>query len=176
MLGAMLLLCVGGWAFLTYVTLPRVREGAGGALADGVGTEVARRLSGTPGEAIAAGTTVITAAELERALAGTLGPGGAGGGVQNLTIEFTPAGVALGIRAEGGQTATYTGLPAVEDGRLVLRDMRSDSDLLDLFLPADDLGRAIADGVNRTLAADNLVLEGIELGDGQIELQTAPTP
>ncbi len=174
MLGASLLLCIGGWGVLTYVTLPRVRQGASGALADGVGTEVARRLpeAASPGGEPAAGTTVITAEELERALAETFGQGGNGGSVQNLAVDFGPAGVALGLQAEGGQAATYTGVPAVEDGRLVLRDMASDSGVLEFFLPADELGRAIADGVNQALAADGLRLEGLELGEGRIELRT----
>jgi hypothetical protein len=165
-------LCIGGWVLLWYAGLPRLREGVQAGLADGIGTEVAARLpTVVPGE-IGPGSYVVTAEELERALGSTV----QGGTVQGITVDFSPSGLALGVRTEGGQTATYTGVPAVEDGRLVLRDMRSDSDVLDLFLPAEDLGAAIADGVNRTLAAQDLLLDGVELGVGRLELHLVPSP
>jgi len=168
---AVVALCIGGWVLLWYAGLPRLREGVQAGLTEGIGTEVAARLpTVVPGE-IVPGSYVVTAEELQRALGGTV----QGGSVQGITVDFSPSGLALGIQTEGGQAATYTGVPAVEDGRLVLRDMRSDSDVLDLFLPADDLGAAVADGVNRALAAQNLLLDGVELGNGQLELRLAPS-
>lgn len=164
-------LCLGGWVLLWYAGLPAVRGEVRADLVEGVGTEIARNLPAASAVGIAPGSYVITAADLEQALGANFTGGGS---VQGLSIDISPAGVSLGITAEGGQAATYTGVPATADGRLILRDMRSDNEVLEFFLPAQELGQAIADGVNQALAADRLILEGVELSDGRIELRTAP--
>lgn len=164
--------CLVGWVVLWYAALPRLRGGVQAGLADGIGTEVAARLPATPaGEG---GRYVLTEADLESSLSGATAEGGGAGSVEGLDVEISPGGFALGIRTAGGQSATYTGVPAVEAGQLVIREMRSDSEVLQVFLPAEDLAGAIAQGVNGTLTAQGAVLDGLALREGEIELRTAP--
>lgn len=164
-------LCIGGWVLLWYAGLPRLRGGIQEGLAEGIGTEIATRFSATP-SAAGGGSYVVTAAELEQALGGGTAGDGPGGGVEGLDVDISPTGFALGVRTAGGQAATYRGVPAAADGRLVVREMRGDSDLLEVFLPAADLAAAIEDGVNRSLAAEGLILEAVELRAGEIALRT----
>ncbi|MGH2549928.1 MAG: hypothetical protein ACRDHN_11085, partial [Thermomicrobiales bacterium] len=59
------------------------------------------------------------------------------------------------------------------DGRLDVQNMTTSSGLLDFLFPADDVAGAIEDGVNNYLEANNLVLTGLTMGDGEITLDVA---
>jgi len=160
-------LCVLGVALGWLVVLPRAREGIRGEVADGVGTEIAGQIAAAG--AAEPGRHVISARSLEDRLRGQV----EGDNVENLVVRITPAGVAFGFSPRG-ETATYTGVPVAEGGRLVLDDMAVSNGTLGLFLRPADVGAAIADGVNRYLDEHGLRLEAVELGEGELTLVTVP--
>ncbi len=168
---AVLALCLAGGALAWFVALPAVRRDVRGEIEDGVAAEVARRIPPTPGLGVAPGTYVVTEDQLQAGLRANAEDDG----LANLVVRLSPTGVALGF-ATRGQSATYTGRPAAANGRLVLRDMATTNDALAVLLPPDDLGRAIADAVNGYLAANDLRLQSVALGDGTLTLTTAPAP
>lgn len=167
--GILLLICVGVGAHFWFVALPDVRS----TIREGI--EVARRLPPTVGSGVAPGTYTITERDLQQSLLASTGDADAtpAAGAADILLRLPPAGVEIGIAAQG-QDATYRGRLAVADGRLLLPDLAVDNDVLALFLPPSDLAAAIADGVNRHLAANDLRLEAVSPTDGAVTLTTAP--
>lgn len=176
-IGALLLLCLGVGALGWFVGLPALRGGLRDGIADGIATAVVQRLPATPGVGVAPGTYTITERELQASLLANSGGRAAtpAAGDADLLVRLTPAGVEIGVSSQG-QDARYRGRLAAADGRLVLPDLTVDNDALALFLPPSDLARAIADGVNRHLAANDLRLQSVIPTDGAVTLVTAPTP
>lgn len=173
--GVLLLLCLGLGAVAWFAGLPALRGGLQDGIADGIATAVVDRLPPSPGLGVAPGTTTITERDLQASLLANAGDRDAtpAAGDADILLRLTPAGVEIGISAQG-QDATYRGRLAAEDGRLVLPDLAVDNDVLALFLPPADLAAAIADGVNRHLAANDLRLESVTPTDGAVTLTTAP--
>ena len=72
-----------------------------------------------------------------------------------------------------GPSFSYTGLPAAENGRLVMRDMHVDNRVLGFLLTPGALGNAIEDAVNDYLSDNGLRLNAVQLSNGTLTLTTA---
>ncbi|CAA9562756.1 MAG: hypothetical protein AVDCRST_MAG49-2642 [uncultured Thermomicrobiales bacterium] len=164
---ALLALCVLGSALGYFVALPRLRDNLRDEVADGIGTEVAGQIA--PAGNAEPGRHVITARDLQDSLTGRI----SGQGLEDLVVRIAPTGVEFGFSTRG-QDATYAGNPVVAGGRLAMTDMTVSNDSLGFFLRPDDVGAAIEAGVNGYLAANGLTLDGVELGEGEMTLVTAP--
>lgn len=164
----LLVLCVVCVGLGYFVAIPRVRDTARDGIRDAVSTEVARQIPARAGNA-APGAYTISAQELQDSLLANLGDAR----VNDVVIRITPTGMVLGVTSEGGQETTYTGVPTAVGGRLVMTDMDTSSDFLNFLFPADDLGDAIEAAVNGYLAQNGLTLESLDLGDGELTLNTA---
>lgn len=167
--GVLLLLCLGVVALGWFVGLPAVRDGFRDTIEESVAEEVAQRIPATPGAGVAPGTYTITQRELETSLRANLQTDDP----DDLVVRLLPSGVELGFTTRG-QEVIYTGRLAAEEGRLVLNDMETNNEGLAFVLPPDDLGRAIADAVNRYLAANALRLDAVETTEGAVALTIAP--
>ena len=166
---AVLGLCVIACAVTWFVGVPAFQDAVREDVEDGVATEVARRIPRTARGAAQPGSYVITQESLRRQLMAEAEDTNA----QDVVLQITPSGLELGFTTRG-QDVTYSGTPVAEDGRLVIRDIQTDTDWLGFILPADDLAQAIEDGVNGYLAENRLRLDAVELGDGAMTLTTGP--
>lgn len=166
--GVLLLLCLGVAALGWFVGLPAVRDGFRDTIEESVAEEVAQRIPATPGVGVAPGTYTITQRELEASLRQNLQTDDP----DDLVVRLRPSGIELGFTTRG-QEVTYTGRLAAEEGRLALNDMETNNEGLAFVLPPDDLGRAIADAVNRYLAANDLRLDAVETTEGAVVMTTA---
>jgi hypothetical protein len=168
MLLGVCVLCVGlGW----FVGLPRFREAVGDGFEDAMSTEVARELAPRPGAAPVPGVYTITEDELRQSLEAEA----EGEGVEDVLIRITPSELEFGFTS-GSQELTYSGGVAVEDGQLVVTDFEANNDVMDFFFPAEELGAAIEDSINNYLAANGLVLDDVELQEGEMVLDVEAAP
>ena len=168
-LGLLLLCCALGW----FVAIPRVRDGLRNSIADGLATNVAEQLATRvpAGERLDPGTYTISVAAIEDEIAQGLNQPSIEG------VRITTAGDELAVVVEsGGQAVSYRGRPLAQDGRLVMADMRTTSDLAGFFVPPDSLGDAIELGVNRYLETQGLRIDAIELAGEEIVLRTSGVP
>jgi hypothetical protein len=165
---AVLGLCVVGCGLGWFVLLPRVQDAIAGEFEDAVATGVAGVTADAP--VVGAGTLVVTEETLNRQFAAEV-EGSQGVEVEDVATRITPAGIEI-VFDLSNRDATYAGQVAAEDGRLVVRDMEVDPSEMRWFLPADKMGEAIEDGVNGVLAANDLRLASVVLGDGEMTLQT----
>lgn len=160
-------LCVVCVALGYFVAIPRIRDSAQNGVRDAISTQVARQIPAAAGGA-APGAYTITAAELQTSLNQNLSTDS----VNDLVITIAPSGFEFKVTAKGGQETTYTGVPAAENGRLVMNQMATNSDFLDFIFPAGTLGNAIEEAVNGYLAANHLSLADLTMADGEITLET----
>ena len=156
-----------GVALGYFVGVPRIRDAAQVGVRDAIGTEVARQIPATTGQA-APGSYTIFEDELQTSLNANV----TANGVDTLDIQINPSGFSFRLSAQGNRESTYTGVPVAEDGRLVMTRMETSNGFLDFVFPAEDLGVAIEDAVNGYLAANGLALDGLALGDGELTLET----
>lgn len=162
-------LCVVGCGLLYFLALPNIRDSVQSALEDGMTTVVAGQIPAIDGVALP-DTYEITQEELQQSIAANLGSGT----MDDIQLTIDPVtGFSIGLSSQGGQGATYTGLPTVEDGKLVLTNMESSDGFLDFVVPADRIGDAIEDAVNGYLAANGLTIQSLEVLDGKIDIVTA---
>ena len=165
---ALLGLCLIACGLLYFVGVPRIRDSARDGMRDAISTTVARQIPASADGAAEPGTYELTETELQSEITGNLDVQN----VEDLVIDLTPAGITFRILTDGDQDLTYTGRPEVVDGQLRMADMEASDGFLDFIFPADDLGEAIEDAVNKYLAENNLRLESVELTDEALVLET----
>ena len=162
-------LCVVGGILGWLVGVPRLRDNLRDGVRDGIATEVAAQIPAGAGGEVPPGRYTFTEDELQAGLAEE-----AGDQVEDVLIALSPTGIRLGFVAQGDQEFNYRGVPAAENGRFVVQNMEATNGVLDFLLPADDLATAIEDAVNGYLGENNLRLQAVELGDGELTLETEP--
>lgn len=167
-IGGALGICVICGLLVTFVAMPRIRDGVQDNIKSAISTEVARQIPAVPGGSAAPGTYTITAASLEETLRSS---GNDRTETENAIVRINSRQIEIGLDAQG-QDAMYTGVPVAVDGELRMEQMQSTSRVLEFILSPSDLGEAIADPLNAYLAANDLRLESIELQEGQLQLTT----
>jgi hypothetical protein len=163
----LLALCLVGCGLGFFVGIPRIRNDAQDGVRDALSTEIAIQIPANGGVA-APGSYTISATDLQNSLLTNVNDSA----VSDIVVRITPSGMAFGVKSDGGQETTYTGVPVATDGKLAMTQMETNSGVLDFFFPADDLGEAVEQAVNNYLGANNLELESLTLGDGEITLHT----
>ncbi len=161
---AILGFCILGCVLVFVTGIPAFRNEVRDGLHDAVATEVARQIPATSGGAAQAGTYTLSAASLEAGLRENLEDDD-----DALIVRITPVQMEVGITSQG-QDAFYTGIPVAEDGELEMGEMTTDNGLVSFLLPPDTIASAIEEAVNDYLAANNLRLDSLELGDGEMTL------
>ncbi len=167
-IGGALSICVICGLLVTFVAMPRIRDGVQDNIKSAISTEVARQIPSVPGGSAAPGTYTITAVSLEETLRSSENKRTE---TDNAIVRINARQIEIGLDAQG-QDAMYTGVPVVVDGELRMEQMQSTSRVLEFILSPDDLGEAIADPVNAYLANNGLRLESVELQEGQLQLTT----
>lgn len=163
-----LVLCLAACGLGYFVGLPRVRDSVRDGIRDAISTEVAVQIPATGGGSAAPGDYTITALELQNSLAANFNSST----VDDIIVRINQAGFEFGFKASGGQETTYSGLPSVENGKLVMTNMKASDGTIDWFFPAKDLGKAIEQAVNNYLAENNLQIADLTLNDGSITFET----
>jgi hypothetical protein len=164
-LGICLLCCGLVW----FVAIPRARDTVEDGLREAVGTEVAVRVA--PVGTVEPGEYVITEADLQGQFDNALTDNSAQ--VKNLTVDITPDQIRVGFTS-GEQDASYTGRLVAVDGRIDVQDMETSSGFLDFLFPAGIVEDGIEAGVNNFLDANNVILTGLTMEEGQMTLQVEP--
>ncbi|RIK47358.1 MAG: hypothetical protein DCC58_00160 [Chloroflexi bacterium] len=162
--GFLVVCCVLG----IFVGLPQLRDELESEVHEAVSTEVARRIPAIPGTGAEPGEYIITQESLQASIRENADNER---DAENLFVRITPAQVEVGLVSRG-QDATYSGVPAAENGQLVMHDMDSNNRFFEFVLSPDRLGRTIAEAVNSYLAQNGLQLQSLELQDGQMVLIT----
>jgi hypothetical protein len=162
-----LAVCVVIFGALGVLTVRNAQAEIGKAVREGLTAELARAIPREGDEPVAPGEYVITAEDLRRRLA----PVVEGGGDQSLGVTITPAGIAFELASQG-QVFIIRGRPVAVEGRLAMREMASNHPGIDLVLPPEQVGQAIAGGVNDYLVSVGLRLEEVKLGEGELTLVT----
>ena len=165
--GAVLGFCLLGCILVFVAGLPAFRDEVRDGVHDAVATEVARQIPPISGGAAQPGTYTLTDADLEASLRENLDENE--DDEQDLIVRILPTHVEIGITSQG-QDAIYTGVPAAEDGELVMQDMDTDNGFVSFLLPPDTIAGAIEDAVNDYLTANNLRLDSVTLSDGELTL------
>jgi hypothetical protein len=161
---AVLGFCILGCILVFVAGIPAFRNEVRDGLHDAVATEVARQIPTTAGGTAQPGSYTLNAASLQAGLRQNLDDDD-----EALIIRITTGQIEVGITSQG-QDAFYTGTPVAENGELEIRDMTTDNGLVSFLLPPDTISAAIEDPVNDYLAANNLRLDALELGDGEMTL------
>lgn len=162
-------LCVLSCAALVFLGIPAVREGLRNEIEHAVSTEVAQQIPAPAGGVAAPGEYTITENSLQASLRSNLDADGESAG--DVFVDITVDRLEIGVISQG-QTATYSGLPTIVDGRFVVRDSESSSRFLSFVLPADEFAEALEDAVNGYLEANNLELSELQMTDGAIVMIT----
>lgn len=147
--------------------LPNIRDQVQNEVGHAVSTQVARHIPTVAVGSIAPGRYEISASELQSSIAGELSGGRAD--VDDVIVRITSGVVELGFTARG-QDVVYSGVPVVENGRLSFRNMDANVRVFEYLLPPDQLGDALADGINQFLSANDMLLNGVDLQSGAIVL------
>lgn len=164
--GGLLVLCLLLCGVGYFVGLPRFQEQVSDTIDYSISTVVAEQIPAVGGAA-APGQYVLTQQEIQDSIAANIE-----GNVQDLIIRIDESGITFGLIAEQGAETTYSGVPTVENGRLVMSNMKTTDGFLDFFYPADKLGNAIERAVNDYLAANNLGIQSLTLAQGELRLNT----
>ncbi len=165
-LSAILGLCLLGCVLVFVAGIPAFRNEVRDGVHAAVATEVARQIPPATGGVAQPGTYILTAANLEAGLRQNLDDQDDD---EALIVRITTVQIEIGITSQG-QDAIYTGTPTAENGRLVMRDMTTGNSLVSFLLPPDTLASAIEDAINDHLVANNLILDSLQLTDGEMTL------
>lgn len=160
---AVILLCVVLVGASYFVFLPRAQDELAEEVEQAIGTQTARVVDRLP--SLDAGTVVLT----EESFSNSFIDAFSGDSLVTITPERVE------IEASIDQTNSsigYSGVPAAEDGRLVINDFEATSDASRFVLPADKLKDALEEGINRALTAQGLEVTDVQLGEGQLTLTT----
>lgn len=177
-MGCLAILIIAGLA-AAFVGLgivrPLVKDEIGDELGRVVATQVVQQLApgnGTPD--LTAGTYTISAAEINDELRGSTDDFGP---LDSPEITIDPDGLTLSFEAFGRESS-YRGGVAVENGRIVLTDVEA-SGLAQRVLSAGDVQEILEQELNAYIADAGLIVENVELSDGELILTTAsagPSP
>lgn len=168
-LSSVLGLCVICVGLAYFVALPRAQDQIQKQFRESLSTVVAQQVIATP---VAAGQYVITDQELTTNLSDKVS-GSSGADVNSIEARITPAGVQIVLKSDSNESTVDIGL-AAENGKLKVTNVNNSSWLLKQVMPSGKLSSAIEDGVNNSLAAQNLKLTDLKLEQGQLILTTAP--
>lgn len=168
-LGSVLGLCVVCVGLLYFVALPRAQDEIQKQFRESLSTVVAQQVAGTP---IAPGTYVISDQELTASLVSRVS-GSSGTTVNSVGARINPSGVQIVLKSDTNESTVNIGV-AAENGKLIVTHVDNNSWLVKQIMPNDKLSKAIEDGVNNALAAQNLKLTALKLEQGQMTLTTAP--
>ena len=168
-LGTLLVLCVACVGILYFVVLPRSQDAIADQFHDGVATVVSIQIAASP---VAPGQYVITDQKLTDSLLNRVS-GSSGASVDGIQALISPTGIQILIKSDNNNWTVDVSV-AAENGQLVVTQVKSDNWLVRQLLPNDKLKKAIQDGVNSALAAQNLSLSAITLQQGQMILVTTP--
>lgn len=160
----LLALCVLGCVLFVVVALPNIRDEIHDDIGNAVSTQVAEIIPADSFGEVSAGRYAISASELQANIEQAIG--GNAADIENVIVRVTSSVVELGFTAQG-QEVVYSGVPVLEDGRVSFRNMDSNERVFEYLLPPDQLGDALADGINRYLAANGLLVNEITLQPGQ---------
>jgi hypothetical protein len=160
-------LCVIGCGLGYFVGLPRLREGIRDPFEEVIGTQVARAVVSTPGEAAEPGTYTLDADDLNAAIRDRLGDNGS---FDNVEVTLTQGRYQVRLTTND-QDVTYGGAVAAVDGRLEVTDVSGDGWMTSI-LPAGDIADSFENVVNDYLTANNLLLTEATIGDGTLTLTT----
>ncbi|MGB3327696.1 MAG: hypothetical protein WBA46_02015 [Thermomicrobiales bacterium] len=161
----LLVICVGlGW----FVGVPRLRDGVSNSIEHGIGTEISQQFSGA---SVPAGEYTLDLAAIAGQMRGQL----ADAGVDSLTLrgDGSTQRIYLGMTSRGSD-AVYSGIPTIENGKLVMTDMTSSNNVLGFFIPPSRLGDAIETGVNSFFAQQGLQIVAVTVQADSLIVQTAP--
>lgn len=163
-----MVLCLVACGLGYFVGLPRLRDSVRDGVRDAISTEVAIQIPAGAGGTAAPGTYSITAQELQQSLAANVN----NSTVDDIIVRINQGGFEFGFKTSGGQETTYSGVPTIVDGKLVMTNMHASDGRLNWFFPAKDLGKAIEEAVNTYLAANNLSVSDLTLEDGSVTFDT----
>jgi hypothetical protein len=156
--------CILGCVLVFVAGVPAFRNEVRDGLHDAVATEVARQIPTATGGVAQPGSYTLDAASLQAGLRQNLEDDD-----EALIVRLTTVQIEVGITSQG-QDAFYTGTPVAEDGELEVQEMTTENGLVRFLLPPDTIAASIEDPVNDYLAANNLRLDRLELGDGEMTL------
>ena len=165
----LLFLCIAGTGFVYFFAVPRVRDNAQEGVRNAIGTQVAEQIPIGLSNVVEPGSYSLTAAELQQTLRDNVSVSS----LDDIVIRIDQAGLELGIISNGSESK-YTGLPTLQDGKLVMENMSASDRYLEFIFPAQDLGDAVEEAINGYLTANNLKIEKLTLVDGEILLETIP--
>jgi hypothetical protein len=161
---AILGFCILGCVLVFVAGVPAFRNEVRDGIHDTFATEVARQIPTATGGVAQPGSYTLDAASLQAGLRENLEDDD-----EALIVRITSVQIEVGITSQG-QDAFYTGSPIAEDGELEVQEMTTENGLVRFLLPPDTVAAAIEDPVNDYLAANNLRLDRLELGDGEMTL------
>jgi hypothetical protein len=167
-LGSVLGLCVLCVGLLYFVALPRAQDAISTQFKESMSTVVSQQLNSSP---IAAGQYEITDKELTDSLVNRVS-GSSGTNVDSIAALITPSGVQIELKSNTDKSTVNVGV-AAQNGKLVVTHIDNPSWLIKQIMPSDKLSKAIEDGVNNSLAAQNLSLTALTLEQGKMTLTTA---
>ena len=172
LMGCLAALIIAGLAaaFIGFgIVRPLLKDEIGDELGRVVATQIAEQLApgdGTP--ELTAGTYTISAAEINDELQAN---SDAYDPLESPEITIDPDGIELSFEAFGRESS-YRGGVAVQNGRIVLTDVEA-SGLAERVLPADDVQEILELELNEYVADAGLIVEDVELSDGELILTTA---
>lgn len=149
---------------LFFVGVPRFQDSLKKEMAHALSTEVSVQV---PQDRIDAGTYTISLAELQNKLSSSVNSNG----VNGITLTSSGQQLVLAIETSGNNKVSYTGTPTVQNGRLVMTDMKTNNSTLGFFMPASKLGGAIENGVNAFFEANGLKMTSLAVQGDKIVVQ-----
>lgn len=156
-LGLLLVCCLA----LIFVGVPRFQNSLRNEMAHALSTEVAVQV---PADKLGGGDYTISLAELENKLNASINTNG----VNGVSLTANGQQLELAFTTSGNNKVAYTGTPTVQNGKLVMTDMKINNSTLGFFMPADKLGNAIEDGVNSFFEANGLKITSLTVQGDQI--------
>lgn len=163
--GLLLVCCVLGW----FVAIPRFRDTVSDSISDELTTQVAGQLQ-PPTGTLEPGTYTLSVADLQRQIDANMDESST---TSDFGISIDGDQLVIDFDA-GSQTFGYSGTPTVRDGKLVIDDMEVDDDTLGWFMPADRMADIIETGVNDYFTSQGLAIDGIQMGEDEIEFEVVP--
>lgn len=161
---AVLSFCILACILVFVAGIPAFRNEVRDGLHDAVATEVTLQIPTASGGVAQPGAYTLSATSLEAGLRQNLEDDD-----NALIVRITTVQIEVGITSQG-QDALYTGTPVADGGELNMREMTTGNSLVSFLLPPETIAGAIEDAVNDYLAANNLRLDALELGDGEMTL------
>lgn len=159
-LGLILVCCL----VLIFVGVPRFQDSLKKEMAHALSTEVAVQV---PSDKLSGGTYTISLSELQNKLSSSVNSNG----VNGITLKSNGQQLELAVETSGNNKVTYTGTPTVQNGKLVMTNMKTNNSTLGFFMPASKLGDAIETGVNSFFEANGLKITSLVVQGDNIVVQ-----